>query len=51
MGIISSTRDIRKSIRKHSLELRKDCKLLSNIENMKVELPPLFLKKGVTANF
>lgn len=36
MGIISSTREIKKSIRKHSLELKKDEKFNSNIENMKV---------------
>lgn len=49
MGIISSTREIRKSIRKHSMELRKETKV-ENAENF-VELPPLLLRKGVTAAF
>lgn len=51
MGIISSTREIRKSIRKHSLQLKKDSKFNCNIENIKLQLPPLVIKKGASTNF
>jgi hypothetical protein len=47
MGIISSSREMKKAIRKHSLEMRKE-NSSSHMEQFRLELPPLLLRKGVT---
>ena len=49
MGVISSAREMRKVIRKHSMELKKENK--PKRDDLGLELPPLVLRKGVTTAF
>lgn len=46
MGVISSAREMKRVIRKHSIELKKENK--PKREDLAVELPPLLIKRGVT---
>lgn len=45
LGIISSGREMKKAMRKHSVEMRKE----NSESELRLELPPLLLRKGVTA--
>lgn len=49
MGVISTAREMRKMIRKHSIELKKDKN--NKHEEMAIELPPISLKRGITTCF
>ena len=48
MGIISTTREMRRVIRKHSISLKREERYK---ENVGVELPPLKMRKGKTSVF
>ena len=50
-GVIATSREMRKMIRRHSLEMKKENNNVREIEQYRVELPPLMLKKGATVAF
>lgn len=50
-GVIATSQEMRKMIRRHSLEMKKENNNYQVPEHYRVELPPLMLKKGVTTAF
>ena len=53
-GVITTSRQMKKIIRKHSLQMKKQNQYQNQyniIDNYRIELPPLMLKKGVQSVF
>ena len=48
--MLNSSRNMKKVIRKHSLELKERDVNSNPSTQMQIELPPLMLKKGVTSH-